>query len=302
MNLKLDKTRFKKASDITIPEIFYHRLKTNHSRVDRIFGEGILPGGTFTVTGTPGAGKTTLLLQILEKLAERGYKTAYASGEECVEMLSVTCKRIGVKSALIANQTDINSLVKCTEDVDILIIDSFSSLTSDIKSSRAHEQYCIQELCKVAKKNNCAIGIVLHISKSGQYKGGTIIPHSVDTVIHLTRELVDGQPDDYVKCCVTKNRFGPTCEMSILMTQAGYDWDYIPTVEAQTPVGDPKVSRRDKEMELLLEDTRLTLKQAANKLNSVQRATYILRELVVLGKLEKTGRGEKAVYKKVASL
>ena len=55
-------------------------------------------------------------------------------------------------------------------------------------------------------------------------------------------------------------------------------------------------------MDTLLKNTKLTLKQAAGKLKSVQRATYILRELVVLGKFEKTGRGDKAIYKRVASL
>ena len=170
-----------------------------------------------------GAGKTTYLLQVLEKLAEKGYKTAYASGEECVEMLSVNCKRIGVQNVNVANETNIQTLIDYTKEVDILIVDSFSSLTSNIKSSRQHEKHCIQELCKAAKQNECAIGIVLHISKTGQYKGGTIIPHSVDTVIHLHRDMVEGQPDNYVTCHVTKNRFGPTSEITLFMPDR--DWE-----------------------------------------------------------------------------
>ena len=301
MNLGLKNTNFRKVSDIIIPDIYYQRLKTDVGRIDRAFGDGMLPGSIFTVTGNPGAGKTTYLLQVLEKLAEKGYKTAYASGEECVEMLSVNCRRIGVKSVNVANETHIKTLIDYTKEVDILVVDSFSSLTSDLKSSRQHEKYCIQELCKAAKENECVIGIVLHISKTGQYKGGTIIPHSVDTVIHLHRDMVEGQPDNYVTCHVTKNRFGPTSETTLLMTSVGYDWDYNPKpVQENTQNVKPKNQRKQDEMSTLLKSNQLTLKQAAKKLDSVQRATYILRELVVLGKMTKTGRGQTAVYKKVA--
>ena len=302
MNLGLSKTNFVKVSDVNIPEIYYQRLKTGTGRIDRAFGDGILPGSIFTVTGNPGAGKTTYLLQVLEKLAEKGYKTAYASGEECVEMLSVNCKRIGVQNVNVANETNIQTLIDYTKEVDILIVDSFSSLTSNIKSSRQHEKHCIQELCKAAKENECAIGIVLHISKTGQYKGGTIIPHSVDTVIHLHRDMVEGQPDNYVTCHVTKNRFGPTSEITLLMTSAGYDWDYNPTpTSSGTEQVKPKNQRKQQEMNELLKHKKLTLEQAAKKIGSVQRATYILRELVVLDKFNKTGRGAKAVFKRVAS-
>ena len=302
MNLGLKNTTFVKVSDVNIPEIYYQRLKTGTGRIDQAFGDGILPGSIFTVTGNPGAGKTTYLLQVLEKLAERGYKTAYASGEECVEMLSVNCQRIGVKNVNVANETNIQTLIDYTKEVDILIVDSFSSLTSNIKSSRQHEKHCIQELCKAAKENECAIGIVLHISKTGQYKGGTIIPHSVDTVIHLHRDMVEGQPDNYVTCHVTKNRFGPTSEITLLMTSAGYDWDYNPQpTNSGTQDVAPKSERKAKEMNELMKYHEITLPDAAKKLNSAQRAAYILRELVILGKFDKTGRGQKAVYKRVAS-
>jgi len=302
MNLGLNKTNFVKVSDITIPSIYFQRLKTDIGRIDKAFGNGILPGSIFTVTGNPGAGKTTYLLQVLEKLADKGYKTAYASGEECVEMLSVNCQRINVKSVNVANETHIQTLIDYTKEVDILIVDSFSSLTSDIKSSRQHEKHCIQEMCKAAKENECVIGIVLHISKTGQYKGGTIIPHSVDTVIHLHRDMVEGQPDNYVTCHVTKNRFGPTSETTLLMTSAGYDWDYNPQPNQQTTQNvKPKSQRKQEEMNEILKHNQITLEKAAKKLDSVQRASYILRELVILGKFNKTGRGKTATYKRVAT-
>lgn len=304
MNLGLKNQNFTKVSDIVIPDIYYKRLKTGVGRIDRAFGDGFLPGSIFTVTGSPGAGKTTYLLQVLELLAQHGYKVAYASGEECVEMMACNCHRIGVKNVLISNQTDIKSLIKTTKEVDFLVVDSFSSLTSDIKSLRQHEKYCIQELCKASKANECTVGIVLHISKTGQYKGGTIIPHSVDTVVHLHRDMVEGQPDRYVTCTVTKNRFGPTSETTLLLTGAGYDWDYQPQAgQGNTESVAPKSQRKDQEMKKVMELANkcsiVTLKSAKKALaESDQRTSYILRELTLKGKLDKTGRGQAATYKK----
>tara|TARA_R110002050_G_scaffold68910_2_gene149288 strand:- start:3630 stop:4574 length:945 start_codon:yes stop_codon:yes gene_type:complete len=308
MDLGLSNNKFTKVSDIEIPDIYYKRMKTGIGRIDRSFGSGFLPGSIFTVTGSPGAGKTTYLLQVLELLAQRGYKVAYASGEECVEMMAVNCKRIGVKNVLISNETNIKTLLDITKEVDFLVVDSFASLTSDIKSSRAHEKTCIQELCKAAKTNECTIGVILHISKTGQYKGSTVIPHSVDTVVHLHRDMVEGQPDRYVSCMVTKNRFGPTSETTLLLTGAGYDWQYQPQPTNNSTVAvAPKSERKDVEMKKVMNlaancQAGITLAGAqANLSESAQRASYILRELTLQGKLNKIGRGQQATYTYVAS-
>jgi DNA repair protein RadA/Sms len=301
MDLGLSKNTFTKVTDIDIPDIYYKRMKTGVGRVDSAFGNGFLPGSIFTVTGSPGAGKTTYLLQVLELLARQGYNVAYASGEECVEMMACNCKRIGVKNVLISNETDIDELIKVTKEYDFLVIDSFASTTSDIKSSRQHEKYVVQELCKAAKKNQCTIGLILHISKSGTYKGGTIIPHSVDVVVHLHREMFDGQPDNYISCSVTKNRFGPTSENTLFLTNNGYDWTYEPKpTDSSTQVALPKSQRKDNDMSELLKDKQMTLQKAVVRLNCTSdRATYILRQLTITGKFSKTGRGQQAVYKRI---
>jgi predicted ATP-dependent serine protease len=304
MNLNLNNNKFTRVTDIQIPDIYYKRMKTGVGRIDRAFGNGFLPGSIFTVTGSPGSGKTTYLLQVLELLAKQGYKVAYASGEECVEMMACTCKRIGVKNVLVSNETDIDELIKATVDYDFLVIDSFASVTSDIKSSRQHEKYVVQELCKASKRSQCTIGMVLHISKSGQYKGGTIIPHSVDTVVHLHRDMIEGQPDRYISCVVTKNRFGPTSETTLLLTGAGYDWQYEPkpadtTTAAVAPKSQRKEAEMNKIMELAAKNTSIKLAQAQKALNeSAQRTSYILRELTLKGKLNKNGRGKAASYRK----
>ena len=297
MNLFDNNKSFRKVSEIEIPDVFNKRLVTGIQKVDRVIGEGFLPGSIFTLTGSPGAGKTTFMLQVLEELAKREFNVGYASGEECAELLSMTCNRINVKNVCVANMTHIDDVLKATKDLDMLVIDSFNSIISDKKSQREHEKYCIQELCKASKKHECTIGIILHITKSGAFKGSTIIPHAVDTVMQLHRDMVDGQPDNYISFAVTKNRFGPTGEAQLLMTAAGYDWDAAPPAIDPANQVAPKSERKKEEMKKLLAAKKLDLKKASDLLEgNVQRANYLLWQLVSAGKLKKLGRGQTATW------
>jgi hypothetical protein len=89
------------------------------------------------------------------------------------------------------------------------------------------------------------------------------------------------------------------------MTSAGYDWNYSPppAVESNTAAATPKSKRKEQEMKTVME---LVSKKSVVKLlhaekalkQTSQRAAYILRELVLKGKLSKNGRGKNATYKK----
>ena len=236
MNLDFQNNQFVNVNSIPVSAKYDNRLKTGLDELDAIFGDGIVPGTVLTLTGTPGCGKTTFLLQLVSLLHAAGYRTAYASGEEAIDVLANTCRRLNVSNILISNETNIDTLVKATEYTDVLIVDSFTSLVSDCVNSRAHEIYCVTELCKAAKRNNCVIGIVLHISKSGKYKGSTIIPHSVDVSIALTRQL-DVPEDGYslINIDVTKNRFGALTKNVGVVTSSGYKWE-SPPVEVEDEV------------------------------------------------------------------
>jgi predicted HTH transcriptional regulator len=117
--------------------------------------------------------------------------------------------------------------------------------------------------------------------------------------------MVEGQPDRYVSCIVTKNRFGPTSETTLLLTGAGYDWQYEPKLaDTTTQAAAPKSQRKDDEMKKIMElatkQRYISLSSAQAKLKeNAQRAAYILRELTIKGKLKKTGRGQRASYRKI---
>ena len=153
MNLGINQTEFTRVKDIKIPDIFYNRLKSGVEDFDKLFGEGLLPGASATLTAQAGCGKTTFLLQLLEHLNQAGYDVGYASGEENCFQLAFTCKRLDVKGVSIANVTDVDTIAEAMEENDVMVVDSFQALTTKTKmNSRALEQYAISTLCNKAKE------------------------------------------------------------------------------------------------------------------------------------------------------
>ena len=167
MKLNINKTKFEKISNITVPDIFYKRLRTEIDVIDNAFGDGFLPSSTVVMSGEPGTGKTTFLLQILEQLAVRKYNVGYVSGEECIELLKVNCDRIGVKNVLACNETSLKSIIDQIPHFDALVIDSFQSLNTN-KRGLAHEKECVEKICAAAKKHQTTVFIISHITKTGK--------------------------------------------------------------------------------------------------------------------------------------
>lgn len=226
MNFEFNTKEFIPVNQIDFETINYQRIVTKVKAVDEMTGGGFAPGTVFTLSGAPGTGKTTFLLQVCQALGEQGYTVGYASGEESVTQLANTCNRIDAKNIYISNETDIDMLVKYTEQFNFLIIDSFAAVTSSVVRQKQHEKYCIDELCKAAKKTNCIVGIVLQVLKSGRYKGSTLIPHSVDLNFEIRIDDEKLQPAaQTIIFKTTKNRFGPCAERTSAIMGCGHRWD-----------------------------------------------------------------------------
>ena len=303
MNLNYTNTNFKTVSEIKIPDIFYRRYKSGISVMDDLFGEGILPGSSITMCASAGCGKTTLLLQLLEGLSKNGYNVGYSSGEENTYQLAFTCNRIGVKKVAVANMTDIDELVNAMDDLDALVVDSFQALTTKKKmNSRALEKYAVSKLTRAAKDKECTVFFIMHLTKDGKLKGGTIVPHTVDVNMNIT---IEGDIDDNArKIFFTKNRFGPLNELTLFIGAKGYDFSApikIEESENKAPSKKSKKSKKKMELEAILEMREppiLDADRVASELGiEVSRAQYLLRELTVNGKINKFGRGITAIYK-----
>ena len=302
MNLNLEKSKFQKVSDIMIPDIFNRRMKTNVATLDEIFGQGILPGSSFTVTAKAGCGKTTFLLQLFEALALNGYNVAYASGEENKYQLAFNCNRLNVRNVNIANETDIETLCEVTQSYDALVIDSFQALTSDKKlNSRQLEAMAITKLVKAAKDNECALFFIMHLTKGGVLKGGTLIPHTVD--VNMEIYLDEEQMDLNAKVIsFSKNRFGPCMEYSAILTGTGFKFNGIKE-EIKIP---SKAERNQERMQQVLdmaEPPYITKVRVMDELGiSPSQAYTLLKEMCERNKIKKFGRGDDAVYKVVPTI
>jgi len=240
MNIDLDNTEFVSIEDVSIPSAFYRRFKTNVEVVDTLFGgNGFLPGSTFTLAGGHGSGKSTFLLQVCSLLAKEGKNVAYISGEESIVQISFNSKRLNVSNIKVSNLKDIDEI--CNQVVknkfDFVIIDSFPTITVKKKlTSKKKEEYIVQKICSTAKKNDIVIGVIQHVTKSGNYKGTTVLPHSVDITIKMQRNEDDPDNINSRDIITTKNRFGSTAFVTINMKENGFDFYEASKPEKKDPL------------------------------------------------------------------
>jgi predicted ATP-dependent serine protease len=299
--MKVIKTnnQFTRASDVKIPAIYSRRFKTGEEDLDALFGgQGFLPGMSFTLAAGPGTGKTTLLIQMLEKLEQTGKKTAYVSAEESVEQLAFTCQRLGVEAVSVANMTNIEDIFDAVEEnkFDVVILDSLPALTSRKKlRGRRLEEYLSNYIVTKAKELEVVTGVILHFTKTGTYKGSTLLPHSVDCNIVMTKAKDNPTVREID---VTKNRFGVAGFTAFMMTEHGFDFQKVEVVEGDAVSGKKgkKSEYIAKITEALKQNGQLTLQTATTILGCSIKAQSILRELTMLGTAKKNGRGQKAIW------
>lgn len=306
MDLNFNSTRLQKVSDIQIPDIFNRRLKTGINKIDSLFDEGILPGSALTLTAPAGCGKTTFMLQVLQGLTKNGYNVGYFSGEESIYQLAYTARRVESEDVSIANITDIDTIKNLMSgDLDFVVIDSFQALTSSKKmNTRQLEKYAVQELTRHAKDTECTVVFIMHLTKSGDLKGSTIVPHTVDANLKITR---NPEADDDAARIIyfEKNRFGPLNELECLINRNGYDFD-AEVVKTETEKAPSKKNRKKNDLELLMNTLKetglLTVADAGKALEgNVTRARHLLREQEIMGSVVKTGRGVMTIWKEAGA-
>ncbi len=200
--------------------------------LDRVLGQGFVPGAAILVGGEPGIGKSTLLLQVAGLVARSGRKVVYASGEESLPQIKGRGQRLDVLHAnLLAMATssveDLHPVLTPVGEgavPSLLIVDSVQTLSSleaeglpgNVSQVRAVATDLL-ERCRLAGTTLILVG---HVTKEGNLAGPRLLEHMVDTVISL-----EGDRRQMFRLLrVFKNRFGPNEELLVFhMAQRGME-------------------------------------------------------------------------------
>jgi hypothetical protein len=136
----------------------------------------------------------------------------------------------------------------------------------------------------------------LHFTKGGTYKGSTLLPHSVDCNIVMSKSK-DNPAIREIE--VTKNRYGSSGYTAFMMTPSGFTFEKVEQDDDATDKNSKKsktAQYKDKIMAEVATNGKIDLKTATILLDSSLKAQQALRELVMIGTIKKAGRGVTAIY------
>ena len=200
------------------------RIDLQNGELNRVIGNGLVPGSVVLIGGEPGIGKSTLILQVA--LALKNYKTLYISGEESTQQIKLRADRIykGDTNCYVLSETLLENIfihIKA-ENPDILVFDSIQTVyTGRIESTPgtvSQIRECTTQILQYAKTHSKPVFLIGHITKEGSLAGPKVLEHIVDTVLQF-----EGDKNNVYRIIrATKNRFGSTSEIGIFeMVQSG---------------------------------------------------------------------------------
>lgn len=210
----------------TIKADAFKRLKTGLAEVDRVLGDGLVPGSLVLLSGEPGIGKSTLIAQIAGSNINQ-LQVIYASGEESAAQVKGRLDRLklDLKRIKFISDTNADKIIAAAKQTkpDLLIIDSIQTVYASQVFSEAGGISQIRavtaKFLELAKTENIAVCLVGHITKDGQIAGPKSLEHMVDTVLSLETE----NNHNYALLRATKNRFGSVNELGVFeMTNQGF--------------------------------------------------------------------------------
>ncbi len=193
------------------------RITLNDKELNRVLGEGLVPGSLILFGGEPGIGKSTLMLQLA--VTEKNLRILYVSGEESEQQIKMRAERIGLDNneCFILTETNLQNIFLQTEEIkpQLLVIDSIQTLySSHIESSPgsiSQVRECTAQLLRYAKQTEVPVFLIGHITKEGALAGPKVLEHMVDVVLQF-----EGDRNHVYRLLRTiKNRFGSTNELGI---------------------------------------------------------------------------------------
>src|SRR4030043_637607 len=195
------------------------RLQIGIGEFDRVLGGGIVFGSVILVGGDPGIGKSTLLLQMMNRLASKGKRVLYISGEESLQQTKMRADRLRVSSEhlFVVSETSVEKILQDIQTLRPLtvVVDSIQTIYSSELPSTPGTIPQVREassrLLYLAKHLSIPIFIVGHVTKEGFIAGPKVLEHMVDTVLYI-----EGEANQAFRILrAVKNRFGSTNEIGV---------------------------------------------------------------------------------------
>lgn len=201
------------------------RIDTGIGEFDRVLGGGAVPGTLILIGGDPGIGKSTLILQALDKMAQKGVKVLYATGEESCEQIRIRGDRLGVASSvMIVAENSVDRILAQIQKLkpDVLVVDSIQTVylpsLESAPGSISQVRESAGKLLYLSKTTGLATFLIGHVTKDGAIAGPRILEHMVDCVLYF-----EGDSSQHYRILrTTKNRFGSTNEIGVFeMSESG---------------------------------------------------------------------------------
>jgi DNA repair protein RadA/Sms len=200
--------------------------RTGVAELDRVLGDGLVPGVVVLLAGEPGVGKSTLLLEVAARWARSGHTTLYVTGEESAAQVRLRAGRTNAVAdqLYLAAETDLGVILGHIEEVQpsLMVLDSVQTIgTAEADGSPGgvtQVREVTSALVRVAKRRGMAVIIVGHVTKDGAIAGPRLLEHLVDVVLAFEGDRHSG----FRMVRATKNRFGPADEVGCFeMVDAG---------------------------------------------------------------------------------
>lgn len=209
--------------DVSTPSI--ERQLTAIEEFDRVLGGGLVPGSIVLLGGSPGIGKSTLTGMALGNLTAAGRRSLYVSGEESAAQVRIRAARLGdaALSVPVLTETSLEAVLATleTERPQVCVIDSVQTLHAEGMSGAPGSVGQVREsaaaILEVAKRIDCAVILVGHVTKEGAVAGPRVLEHLVDCVL-----LFEGERERSFRTLrALKNRFGATSEVGVFEMRDG---------------------------------------------------------------------------------
>lgn len=174
-----------------IMETSFVRDSTGLVPVDHVLGGGLVAASVVLLASPPGIGKSSLTLQVLVGLRHR---CLYVTGEETIEQLAGTARRIGALSPRlhVLAERDLTKIFAHARAMraQTIAIDSIQKMLCEDVNGRAGSpgqiKECTARLVDYAKNNDTGMWIIGHVTGDGDIAGPKTLEHDVDVVLELS--------------------------------------------------------------------------------------------------------------------